>query len=132
MATSQPDRLDRIEALLEGFVAASVADRKASDERMTRIEAGMVSSNDRLTRIEENMVSSNDRLTRIEQAVESNNRFLESFSVDLRRYTDSMYSLTNRLDGIIAVNNQERFETNSRLGRIQSDVSAIAKHLGIR
>ena len=36
--TSSNDRIDRIEALLEQFIAASVADRQASNERMTRIE----------------------------------------------------------------------------------------------
>ena len=32
------DRLDRVETILEQFITASVADRQASNERMTRIE----------------------------------------------------------------------------------------------
>ena len=36
--TNSSDRLDRVEALLEQFITASVADRQASNERMTRIE----------------------------------------------------------------------------------------------
>ena len=36
--TSSNDRLDRVETLLEQFITASVADRQASNERMTRIE----------------------------------------------------------------------------------------------
>ena len=36
--TNSSDRIDRIETLLEQFISASVADRQASNERMTRIE----------------------------------------------------------------------------------------------
>ena len=36
--TNSNDRLDRVESLLEQFISASVADRQASNERMTRIE----------------------------------------------------------------------------------------------
>jgi methyl-accepting chemotaxis protein len=97
------ERLDRIETLLEQFIAASVADRQAS----------------------------NERLTRIEQVVESNNRFLESFSQDLKQYTDSMNNFATRIEGIIAANNQDRQETNSRLAAIQRQVAAIALHLGV-
>lgn len=115
------DRLDRIETLLESFIAASVADRGASNERMTRIEQ----------RLEQTQAASDERLTRIEQIVESNNRFLESFSADLRSYADSMNNMATRMDGIIATNNQERQETNTRLSAIQRQVAAIARHLGV-
>ena len=77
-------------------------------------------------------------MTRFEQGLEetrqlvhSNNRFLESFSADLRRYSDSMNSLATRIDGVIATNNQDRQEYNSRLAVIQRQVAAIAKHLGV-
>ena len=36
--TNSNDRLNRVEALLERFISASVADHQASNERMTRIE----------------------------------------------------------------------------------------------
>ena len=38
MTTNQPDRLDRIEALLERFIDSSVADRASSNDRITRLE----------------------------------------------------------------------------------------------
>lgn len=122
------DRLDRIETLLERSAVQS-------DERMTRLEQSAAASDERLTRIE-NLVSSNhqesnERLTRIEQIVESNNRFLESFSANVSRYVDTMDNLAARIDGVIATNNQDRIETNSRLSTIQRLVSAIAKHLGV-
>lgn len=98
MTNPSRDRLDRIESLLESFITASLADRQASSERMIRIKEG---------------------LERTERVVESNNRFLESFSSDLRRYTDSMNNLANRIDGVIATNNQDRQEANSRLAAIQ-------------
>ena len=40
--TSSNDRIDRIEALLEQFIAASVADRQASNERMNATDARLV------------------------------------------------------------------------------------------
>ena len=94
------DRLDRVEALLEQFITASVADRQASNERMTRIEQST----------EQHRQESNERLTRIEQVVESNNRFLEAFSIDLRRYTETLNNFATRIDGVIATNNQDRQE----------------------
>ena len=51
--TNSNDRLDRIETILEQFITASVADRQASNERMTRIEQSMTASDQRMTRIEE-------------------------------------------------------------------------------
>lgn len=81
--TSSSDRLDRVEALLERFIDASVADCQASNERMTRIEQSMQEGSERMIRIEQG-------LGRVEQIVESNNRFLESFSTDVRHYTDTM------------------------------------------
>jgi len=108
--TNGNDRLDRIEALLERSIVASDA---------------------RMTRIEESIQSSSDRLTRIEQIVESNNRFLESFSHSLQQYATSMDNLSRRIDGIIAANNEQRNETNSRLASIQRQVAAISRHLGV-
>lgn len=135
MTNGSNDRLDKIEALLERSIVAS-------DERMTRLEQSTAASDGRLTRMENlvelNHRESNERLTRIEsglerleQAVRSNNRFLESFSTDIRRYVDTMNNLATRIDGIVATNNQDRQEANSRLATIQRQVSAIAKHLGV-
>lgn len=135
MTNGSNDRLEKIEALLERSIVAS-------DERMTRLEQSTAASDGRLTRMENlvelNHRESNERLTRIEsglerleQAVRSNNRFLESFSTDIRRYVDTMNNLATRIDGIVATNNQDRQEANSRLAVIQRQVSAIAKHLGV-
>lgn len=57
MTTNQPDRLDRMETLLERFIDASVADHAASNERMTRLEQTMErqnrESNERMERLSE-------------------------------------------------------------------------------
>lgn len=129
------DRIDRLEALLERSITAS-------DERMTRLEQSMAASDERMTRLEQSMErqsqESNERMTRFEQGLErvelvvaSNNKFLEAFSTDLRRYTETLNNLANRIDGMIATSNQDRQESNSRLAAIQRQVSAIAKHLGV-
>lgn len=121
MTTGQPDRLDRIEAVLEQFITASEQDRRASDERMRQIDA----------RLEQFITTSDERMTRVEQVVDSNNRFLESFSQDLRRYTDNMDRLTQQLAATTSNANQDRLETNTRLSAINRKVDAIATHLGV-
>ncbi len=121
MTSGSSDRLDRIEALLQQSVIAS-------DERMTRIEQSLANTDELL---KQSIVASNQRLTRIEQLVESNNRFLETFSSKIDRYTERMDAFAGRIDGVIATNNQDRQESNSRLAVIQRQVSAIAKHLGV-
>lgn len=83
--TNSNDRLDRIEILLERSAVAS-------DESLSWIE----------NLLEANYLQSNERLTRIEQLVESNNRFLESFSADLKQYTQTINNLATRIDGVIA------------------------------
>ena len=139
MKANGNDRIEQIEALLQQSVITS-------NERMARIEQRLeqsaIASDERMTRIEQRLeqsaIASDERMTRIEQGlgrveqvVQSNNRFLESFSADLRRYTDSMNNLATRIDGVIATNNQDRQENNSRLAVIQRQVAAIAKHLGV-
>lgn len=118
MTNGSNDRRDQIEALLERFIDASVADRQASNERLTRIEslieANQRDSNERMTRFEAGLGRMEQGLEETRQLVHSNNRFLESFSQDLRKYTDSMNNLATRIDGVIATNNQDRQQTNSR------------------
>ena len=101
--SSSNDRLDRLEALLERFISAS-------DERMTRFDQG---------------------LERVELVVASNNKFLEAFSTDLRRYTETLNNFATRIDGMVATNNQDWQESNSPLALIQRQVIAIAKHIGV-
>lgn len=95
MTNGSTDRLDRIEALLERFIEASVTDRQTSNERMTRIE----------------------------QAVESNNRFLEAFSADLKHYANRLDNFTARIDGVIATSNQDRDEIKTQLNAIRRQVT---------
>jgi len=122
------DRLAQIEALLQQSVIAS-------DQRMTRLEQAMErdrqESNERMTRFESGLERIEAGLEETRQLVHSNNRFLESFSQDLRKYTESMHNLATRIDGVIATSNQDRQQTNSRLAVIERMVRAIITHLGV-
>ena len=51
--TNSSDRIDRIETLVEQFITASVADRQASNERMTRLEQSMAASDERMKAMDE-------------------------------------------------------------------------------
>jgi chromosome segregation ATPase len=110
------EKLDKLAAIVQQSVVAS-------NERMARFEQ-------QLAQLAESKQASDERLTRIEQIVESNNRFLESFSQDIKNYTNSMNNIATRMDGIIATSNYDRQDVTSKLSRIQNQVSAIGKHLG--
>jgi len=149
MTNSISDQLNQMAGLLQQSMTASdermtrlEQSMTGSDERMTRLEQSMTGSDERMTRLEQSMErnahESNERLTRIEQSIEqveqvvkSNNRFLESFGESVKRFTDTAFNLTQRIDGMIASTNQQRDESNSRLAGIQRQVNAIAKHLGV-
>lgn len=107
ITSSEPSRLDRIEALLERSIIAS-------DERMTRMEQ-----------------AAEARFTRLEQLVESNNRFLEAFSSDLRGYVREMQEERRRNNATIAGVNQDRQDMTSQLSAVRRKVDAIARHLGL-
>ena len=53
MTTNQPDRLDRIEALLEGFIAASTRDRQENNERMKATDERLEAMDNRLMQLSE-------------------------------------------------------------------------------
>jgi uncharacterized coiled-coil protein SlyX len=110
MTTAQPDRLDRIEALLERIAIESDA---------------------RMSRIEQVLEGNSQRIIELTQVVASNNRFLESFSQDLRRYTDNMDRLTHQLAATTSNANQDRMDTTTRLSAINRKVDVIASHLGV-
>ncbi|NJK30613.1 MAG: hypothetical protein HC851_00080 [Acaryochloris sp. RU_4_1] len=104
MATTQPDRLDRIESLLERMAIESERSKRESNERLTRIEQANEANA--------------QRITELTQVVASNNRFLESFSQDLKRYTDNLDRVSQQLATSTASANEDRYETNTRLSSI--------------
>lgn len=94
MATNNPDRLDRIEALLERSIIESDQRHRAADERLTRIET---------------IVQSNAQIT------QSNARSIEAISTqfeDTKRLADRVFqrmdSLTQQLAASMSNRNDER------------------------
>ena len=79
--TNSNDRLDRVDSLLEQFISASVADRQASNERMTRVEQSMVASNERMTKIEEAQEATDARVDVLVTCV-------DTLAVDVRQLVD--------------------------------------------
>jgi translation initiation factor 2 beta subunit (eIF-2beta)/eIF-5 len=83
MTSYNPDRLDRVEALLERFVETSVADdrqadRQASNGRMARLEQA----------IECDRQASNERMTRIEQAIKENTAAIKDLKSTVETLAD--------------------------------------------
>ena len=58
--TNSSDRLDRVEALLEQFITASVADRQASNERMKAMDEKTDARFNQLAEQQERMIAEAD------------------------------------------------------------------------
>lgn len=94
MTTNQPDRLDRIEQLLENFIAANVASSKSSNERMTRIEQSFEQAFNRSAQLLE-------RVLRVqERTLDTQERTLETQQQHEARLA-RMDAVISRLDTII-------------------------------
>jgi chromosome segregation ATPase len=91
MTTNQPDKLDRLEALLERFINASAADRQASGERLTRIEQ-LVESNSR------SIQALNDDLAELRLVVAEDHEQARQEREELRRATIGIANLLGSLD----------------------------------
>lgn len=106
-------------------------------EEMQLVIQGMLGMQGELQRSQQRMEAnlqtwsqeSNERLTRIEQLVESNNRFLESFSQDLRRYTENMDRISQQLAASTATANEARYESNTRLSAVSSRLNTVDSKL---
>lgn len=57
MTNNPVDRLDRMQELIENFIAASVADRAASNERLTRVEQIISSNAQSIQALTDNLVT---------------------------------------------------------------------------
>ncbi len=80
MTTNQPDRLDRIETVIENLTSLIAADRQASSER---VERDRQVSNERFRQIESDRErdrqQSNEQMVRLEQSSESTCSFSVGF-----------------------------------------------------
>lgn len=108
MTTNQPDRLDQLQTLLADFIAASTADRQASNERMTRIEEARErdrrESNERMTRLETSMTAANAKMDRFEALVETSYEPVQALleaSAEHQTRIARQDALIERLDAIL-------------------------------
>lgn len=113
MTQNDPNRLDRIEALLERSIVESDQRHREADERLTRIEA---------------IVQTNA------QIIQSNARSIEAMGTqfeDTKRLADRVFqridSLTQQLASSVSDRNEERTQLNS----MKRVLNRIAKAMGI-
>ena len=89
--TNSSDRIDRMEALLEQFIAASTADRQESNERLTRIEQ-LVESNSR------SIQASRDELVEFKLSVAEERQELREAILRLTTLNEGVVNLLGSLD----------------------------------
>lgn len=109
MTTAQPDRLDRIEALLERMALESEQSKRDSNERMTRIE----------------------------QLSESNNRFLEAFTQRIDRFEDRIEELAQSQQAtsrdvaqLVTIQQQSSQALNEAMIRLTDTQEGVVRLLG--
>lgn len=106
--TNSSDRIDRMEALLEQFIAASTADRQESNERLTRIEQ-LVESNSR------SIQASSDELVEFRLTIAEER---EQTAEERQELREAILRLTTLNEGVINL-----------LGSLDSDRPTILRKL---
>lgn len=122
MTTSEPNRLDRIEALLERSIIDSnqrqqeaEQRQRESEQRQLEAERQQQASNERLTRIEELIAQTMEITQATMQITRSNARSIEAMGTqfeETKRLADRVFqrmdSLTQQLSAIVGSRNEDR------------------------
>lgn len=134
MTTNQPDRIEQIQALIADFIAASVAESQATNERMERerqatderIERERIERNERFRQLEEarerDRIESNVRLKELEQLTSSN-------AIAIQALTDDLVTFKLTTEQSFEQARQERQELRDAMLRLDGVAEGIANLL---
>jgi 2,3-bisphosphoglycerate-independent phosphoglycerate mutase len=124
MTTAQPDRLDRIEALLEQMAVESERSKRESDERMSRMERDF----------ERSYRESDERMSRMETDFERSYRESdERMSRGERRFEENNAAISRDIAQLVATQQEalrERQELREAMIRLADTQEGIARLLG--
>jgi archaellum component FlaC len=113
MTAAQPDRLDRIEALLERMAIESERSKRESDERMTRIDAQL----DRMTiESERSKRESDERMSRLDERMEELAQSQQATSRDVAQ--------------LVTIQQRSSHELSEAMIRLADTQEGIARLLG--
>jgi hypothetical protein len=134
MTAAQPDRLDRIEALLDRMASDSARSKEESDERMSRVERDF----------ERSYRESDERMSRWERRFEENNAAIsrdiaqlvatqQAGEVQRQELRDAMIRLADTQEGIarlLSSLDEDRPTILRKLNTIEGKVDTLLQHQG--
>jgi hypothetical protein len=152
MTAAQPDRLDRIEALLDRMASDSARSKEESDERMSRIERDFErsyrESDERMSRVERDFErsyrESDERMSRWERRFEENNAAIsrdiaqlvatqQAGEVQRQELREAMIRLADTQEGIarlLSSLDEDRPTILRKLNTIEGKVDTLLQHQG--
>lgn len=98
MSTNQPNRLDRVESLLERFIAASEFERVASNERLTRLEVTVNSHSRSIQALTDDIAEFKLAVAEDRERAAQERRELREAMVRLTDVSEGIANLVSRLD----------------------------------
>lgn len=98
MTTNQPNRLDRVESLLERFIAASEFERVASNERLTRLEVTVNSNSRSIQALTDDIAEFKLAVAEDRERAAEERRELREAMVRLTDVSEGIANLVSRLD----------------------------------
>jgi hypothetical protein len=134
MTAAQPDRLDRIEALLDRMASDSARSKEESDERMSRVERDF----------ERSYRESDERMSRWERRFEENNAAIsrdiaqlvatqQAGEVQRQELREAMIRLADTQEGIarlLSSLDEDRPTILRKLNTIEGKVDTLLQHQG--
>jgi hypothetical protein len=134
MTAAQPDRLDRIEALLDRMASDSARSKEESDERMSRVERDF----------ERSYRESDERMSRWERRFEENNAAIsrdiaqlvatqQAGEVQRQELREAMIRLADTQEGIarlLSSLDEDRPTILRKLNAIEGKVDTLLQHQG--
>lgn len=144
MTTSDPNRLDRIEAILERSIVESDQRQREAEQRQLEAERQQQASNERLTRIEE-LVAQTIEITQATlqisqtnaqqiqsnmQITQSNARSIEAISTqfeETKRLADRVFQRMDSLTQQLAASMSSRNEDRDLLRAIKAGIDKLLR-----
>jgi hypothetical protein len=134
MTAAQPDRLDRIEALLDRMASDSAISKEESDERMSRVERDF----------ERSYRESDERMSRWERRFEENNAAIsrdiaqlvatqQAGEIQRQELREAMIRLADTQEGIarlLSSLDEDRPTILRKLKTIEGKVDTLLQHQG--
>jgi hypothetical protein len=134
MTAAQPDRLDRIEALLDRMASDSARSKEESDERMSRVERDFErsyrESDERMSRWERRFEENNAAISRDISQLVATQQAGEVQRQELREATIRLADTQEGIARLLSSLDEDRPSILRKLNTIEGKVDTLLQHQG--